>query len=224
MIGSGSFGRIYRVLNIQTKEHKALKKLSKSKISNIEKYKEEINILKKMDHPNIIKLHEVYEDKRSLYLITEECTGGTLFERIFNTTCRNKKTLSEKKIATLFKQLIEALFYCHALGICHRDIKPENLLFLNKDDNSPLKLIDFGLGVLINKEAKLHFKAGSPHYVAPEVLEGEYDEKCDIWSAGVILYNLASGLQPFDGKTEAEIYEKIKQGNVCFPPERKSLY
>ena len=205
------------MVNLETKESKACKKLSKRKITNKDKFKEEINILKKIDHPNIIKLHEVFEDKFDYYLIMEECTGGSLFNRIFS-NLSSKKQISEKNIALIFKQIIDALNHCHAEGICHRDLKPENILFLNKSDDSPLKLIDFGLGVMKqNENTKFIQKVGSPHYVAPEVLNGEYDFKCDVWSAGVILYNLFSGTQPFDGKSENEIYTLINNKKVYFP-------
>jgi len=208
-------------MNLETKETKACKKLSKRKICNKDKFKEEIDILKQIDHPNIIKLHEVFEDKNDYYLIMEECSGGSLFDRVFS-KLSSKKQISEKNIALIFKQIMDALNHCHAQGICHRDLKPENILFLNDSDTSPLKLIDFGLGVLNqNEDAKFAEKVGTPHYVAPEVLNGEYDLKCDIWSAGVILYNLISGTQPFDGKNEKEIYTAINTKKVYFPSDCK---
>lgn len=154
----------------------------------------------------------------------EECIGGSLFERIFS-KISNRKEISEKSIALIFKQLMDALNHCHSQGICHRDLKPENILLLNKSENSPLKLIDFGLGVISqNDNIRFIQKVGSPHYVAPEVLSGEYDFKCDIWSAGVILYNLFSGTQPFDGKNETEIFSAIKSKKVYFPSESKIYY
>jgi len=154
----------------------------------------------------------------------EECSGGSLFDRIFGKSS-GKKKITEKNIAVIFKQIMDALNHCHSQGICHRDLKPENILFLNKSDNSPLKLIDFGLGVINqNENIKLFQKVGSPHYVAPEVLDGEYDFKCDIWSAGVILYNFFSGTQPFEGKNQKEIYAAIKTKKVNFPSDSKNLY
>lgn len=151
----------------------------------------------------------------------EECTGGSLFNRIFS-KLSGKKQISEKNIALIFKQIMDALNHCHSQGICHRDLKPENILFLNKSENSPLKLIDFGLGAInLNDNVKFIQKVGSPHYVAPEVLNGEYDFKCDVWSAGVILYNLFSGTQPFNGKNENEIYAAINAKKVYFASECK---
>lgn len=150
----------------------------------------------------------------------EECTGGSLFERIFNKASA-KNVISEKSIALLFKQIMDALNHCHSQGICHRDLKPENILFLNKSENSPLKLIDFGLGAMSRKaNLRLISKLGSPHYISPEILDGEYDCKSDVWSAGVILYNLFFGTQPFQGKNENEIYLSIKTKKVYFPSER----
>lgn len=153
----------------------------------------------------------------------EECTGGSLFDRIFN-NISNKNTISEKSIFRIFKQLMDALNHCHSQGICHRDLKPENIIFLNKEENSPIKIIDFGLGIIFQSNNLIFSKkVGSPQYVAPEVLDGEYDYKCDIWSAGVILYNLFSGTQPFEGKNEEEIFNLIKSKKICFPNKSKNI-
>lgn len=170
-----------------------------------------------MDHPNIIKLYEVYEDNRYIYLIMEECSGGELFDRIIERI--NKKELfTEKQAAVIFKNMMSALCYCHANQICHRDLKPENLLFLNSSEDSPLKVIDFGLSKMFTKEdKKMTTKVGTAYYVSPEVLEGDYDEKCDIWSAGVILYILLTGDPPFNGANDSEIYRKITKKQFTFP-------
>jgi len=213
--------KIFRVVNKDTNEKKVCKKLTKSKIFNFPKFKEEIRVLSQIDHPNVIKLHEIYEDPSDIYLMMEECTGDSLFERISENSS-SKKVISEKTIALLFKQIVDALNHCHIQGIYHKDLKPENIIFVNKDEKSPLKIIDFGLGMNSSKGNSVMIKKiHSPHYAAPEVLEGEYDCKCDIWSAGVILYNLVSGMQPFDGKNEAEIFTSIKSKKVYFPCECK---
>ncbi len=171
----------------------------------------------KLDHPNVIKLYEIYEDNRYLYLVMEECSGGELFDRIIDRISK-QKMFTEKEAAGIFKQLMSAICYCHSAGICHRDLKPENLLFLNSTDESPLKVIDFGLSRIFQKQDnKMNTKVGTAYYVSPEVLTGDYDEKCDVWSAGVILYILLCGDPPFNGNNDNEIYRKIQLKSFSFP-------
>lgn len=146
----------------------------------------------------------------------EECLGGELFDRIID-RIQKKNLFTEREAATLFKQIMSAICYCHSQGICHRDLKPENLLFLNNEDNSPLKVIDFGLSKIHNKgDSKMTTKVGTAYYVAPEVLKGDYDEKCDIWSTGVILFIILCGEPPFNGPNDNEIYRKIQKKSFCF--------
>jgi len=126
---------------------------------------------------------------------------------------------TEKEAAAIFKQIMSAICYCHSQQICHRDLKPENLLFLNSSDDSPLKVIDFGLSKIFEKceSHKMTTKVGTAYYVSPEVLTGDYDEKCDVWSSGVILYILLSGEPPFNGSNDNEIYRKIQAKKFSFP-------
>ena len=160
-IGSGSYGRVYKVKNKTTGDIRACKQLTKGKIANAEKFKLEIDLLIQMDHPNIIKLYEVFEDQRYVYLIMEECVGGELFERIIQ-KIQAKKLFSEREAAHIFEQLMSAVSYCHGQNICHRDLKPENLLMLNTKDDSPLKVIDFGLSKIFHKtDPKMTSKVGT---------------------------------------------------------------
>lgn len=183
----------------------------------MEKFTLEINIMTQIDHPNIIKLYEVYEDNRYIYLIMEECSGGELFDRIID-RINKKKMFTEKEAAGIFRQMMNAVCYCHGQGICHRDLKPENLLFQSDSEDSPLKVIDFGLSKIFNKEDhNMTTKVGTAYYVSPEVLTGNYDEKCDIWSSGVILYIILTGDPPFNGSNDNEIYRKIQQKKYSFP-------
>lgn len=154
----------------------------------------------------------------------ELCEGGELFDRITDKGC-----FSEAEAHEIFLQIMQALNYCHANGICHRDLKPENFLFLTKADDSPLKVIDFGLSILfegagpaVKQKVSMKTKAGTPYYISPEVLKGNYDELCDIWSAGVILYILLSGVPPFFGDTDPEILEAVQKGEYSLDiPEFK---
>lgn len=137
-LGSGSYGHVYRVKNKITGETRACKQMAKGKISDMNKFNLEINIMSKTDHPSIIKLYEIYEDTRNIYLVMEECTGGELFDRIISRV-ESGKMYTEKQAAKIFQQMISAICYCHSQGICHRDLKPENILFLTKDEDSDLK-------------------------------------------------------------------------------------
>ena len=219
-IGKGGYGKVYQVKNKKTGEIRACKHLSKSCVKNLEKFEREINILIHTDHPHIIRLYEFFESQRSLYLIMEECKGGEVFDRLIE-RIQKKQMYSEKDAANMFQQVISSIDYCHNNGICHRDLKPENLLFLKEgnEKNNPIKVIDFGLSQIF-LDRKLKTKVGTAYYVAPEILEGDYNEKCDIWSAGVILYLFLSGDPPFNGQNENEIYSKIAQMKFTFPDKK----
>ena len=219
-LGKGGYGKVYEVKNKKSGDIRACKHLSKLSLKNLEKFEREINILINTDHPNIIKIFEVYESQRSLYIVMEECKGGEIFDRIIE-HIESKKMYSEKDAADMFGQIMSAIAYCHNNGICHRDLKPENLLYLNKgpEKNNPIKVIDFGLSQFISDQ-KLTTKVGTAYYVSPEILKGDYTEKCDIWSAGVILYIFLSGDPPFNGPNDNAIYQKIAQMKFAFPEKK----
>jgi len=231
-LGAGSFSKVYRVQNKKTYEVFACKELARSKINNMINFQTEINIMSKCDHPNIIKLYEVYEDQRYIQLVMEECLGGTLFDRLVKKMEEEDETFSEKDAAIILKQVMQALSYCHNQGICHRDLKLENILLVSKTKISPIKIIDFGLSECIQKKNLMHIitgknygnlnmsaPVGTPHYISPEVLQGKYNQKCDIWSAGVILYALLVGSFPFDGNTDKEVYKAILKRKFSFDGE-----
>ena len=220
-LGKGGYGKVYRVKNKKTGEIRACKHLSKLSIKYLDKFQREINILIKADHPNIIKLYDIFESKRSYYLIMEECKGGEVFDRIVQ-HIESKLMYSEKHAADIFLQIMSALEYCHNNGICHRDLKPENLLYLNEGSEyeNPIKVIDFGLSQVISPDRKLKTKVGTAYYVSPEILRGSYTEKCDIWSAGVILYIFLSGSPPFNGPNDSDIFQKIAEMKYDFPEKK----
>jgi calcium-dependent protein kinase len=216
-IGSGAFSRCLKVKNKITGVSFACKELSKKNVSDYKGLMAEVNLMIKLDHPNIIKLYEVYENESYIYLIMEYCRGGELFDRIISKTEKGKQ-YTEKEAASLFKQIMSAINYCHKNGIVHRDLKPENLLFLSKSDNSPIKVIDFGMSKRFDSSTKIMSeRVGTAYYISPEVLKGKYDEKCDIWSAGVILYIIICGYPCFNGDTDDDIFKAILKGKIQFP-------
>ena len=222
-LGKGGYGKVFQVRNKKSGQLYACKKLSKLNVNNLIKFRREINILVKMDHPNIIKLYDVFESQNSLYLIMEECHGGELFDRILK-RIESNEMYSEKEACEIIQQVMSAIEYCHKQGIVHRDLKPENLLYLREGPelNNPLKMIDCGLSKEININKILSSKVGTAYYVSPEILQGKYSEKCDVWAAGVILYVLLSGEPPFNGPSDGVIYSKIRQFKFNFPEKRWS--
>jgi len=216
-IGSGAFSRCLKVKNKITGVSFACKELSKKNLSDYKGLMAEVNLMIKLDHPNIIKLYEVYENESYIYLIMEYCRGGELFDRIIAKTEKGQQ-YTEKEAASLFKQIMSAINYCHKNGIVHRDLKPENLLFLSKSENSPIKVIDFGMSKRFDSSTKImNERVGTAYYISPEVLKGKYDEKCDIWSAGVILYIIICGYPCFNGDTDDDIFKAILKGKIQFP-------
>ena len=218
-LGVGGYGQVYLVRHKKMNLLRAMKVIPvKSKTSG-EKTEEEIELLKQLDHPNIVKLFEYFSDNDKYYLITEYCKGGDLFDLI-----KKKKKFSELSAAYIMFQIFRALIYCHNTHhLVHRDIKPENIVVFRKnnamEDLYDVKLIDFGISKIFNKVEKNNDNRikGSLNYIAPEVLDGKYNEKCDIWSCGVILYILVIGEYPFVGRNKSEIIKKIKKGDYSFP-------
>ena len=228
-IANGTYSKIYIVQNKTDFKLYCCKEILKSKVVDLNKFKNEINVLSKVDHPNIIRLFEIFEDDRYISLIMEYCQGGELFKKI-NELAEKDQAFSEKEAVKIFKQLMSAVGYCHSQGICHRDLKPENILFLNKDPDSPIKIIDFGLSKIFgelkpimkgNKIEKniMSLRVGTAYYMSPEVLQGNYDNKCDIWACGVILYIMLCGYPPFDGDSEHDILKAISKKKFSFPEE-----
>lgn len=217
-LGHGHYGVVRKCQNRVTKEFFAVKTIKKAKVGRLETLKREIEILKTMDHPNIIKLVDVFEDDKYLHLVTELCTGGELFDRIIEKTKSAEGHYSEQDAANLIKDVLSALEYVHTVhNISHRDLKPENFLFATPAEDSPLKIIDFGLSRYDDEIGHMSTKVGTPYYIAPEVLTRHYDKECDLWSVGVVAYVLLCGYPPFYGDTDAEIFASVKRGEFDFP-------
>jgi len=209
-IGEGGFGAVRRAQDKRTKVVCALKTIRKSAKDEVTRLKEEIEIMRILDHPNIIRFLESFEDKRYIYIALELCEGGELFQRI----CAAGK-FSERIAAGCVRQMLLAINYLHQNYIMHRDLKPENWLLASREDvaKAPLKLIDFGISKRFQPGDPAKTKAGTPNYVAPEVLGGRYDEKVDIWSLGVITFVMLAGRHPFSGKTVDQVLKNVKTAN-----------
>lgn len=226
-LGRGSTGRVLLAENINTQQKAAVKVVSKSVLNNFdigdEKGRDaaglaygierEIIIMKLLNHPNVLRLYDVWETSKSLYLILEYVEGGELFDLLVE-----RGPLSEVEAIRYFRQIVLGASYCHALGICHRDLKPENLL-LDHDHN--IKIADFGMAALENNDRLLETSCGSPHYAAPEIVSGKHYHgfESDVWSCGVILFALLTGRLPFDDENIRNLLLKVQQGSFEMPDD-----
>ena len=214
-LGEGAFAKVKVATQIHTNEKTAIKILDKSRLledeRDVQRFKKEINILKKLHHKNIIQLYEIMESKKSLYIVMEYCEKGELFDYIVN----NGK-LNEKEACRLFQQIINGVEYLHQQCIIHRDLKPENILL---DNNINIKISDFGLSTFYNKNTYLQTPCGTPSYAPPEMLNGNaYNgTSSDIWSCGIILYAMLCGSLPFAESKEDIICRKILSHDYIIP-------
>jgi calcium/calmodulin-dependent protein kinase I len=208
-LGKGSFATVKKAKNRATGERFAVKVVSKKKMTDEDKasLQTEIEILKSLDHPNIVNLIDVFEDERHWCLVMELMQGGELFDQILE-----KEHFTELEAREATKAIIDAIQYCHEKGICHRDIKPENLLLQSKELGiTSLKVADFGLARLLEENTLASTTCGTPGYVAPEVLmQKPYGKSCDIWSIGVVGFILLSGTPPFYEEDNFALFEQIK--------------
>jgi len=319
LLGTGAFSNVVKAVEKSTGVVRALKVIAKKVLQEnprmAQKLKDELDIMKTLDHPNIVRLHATFEDGKYIYLVLELCTGGELFDRLIKSRYKD-----ERAAAKLMRQILSSVYYLHNNGVVHRDLKPENFIFVDDKEDSPVKLIDFGLstkpgycvdaanvptlleqpliggiaqnvmqeklsgivqsipleelenvmkeklkqqklaetnvqsdepivnsedGTAVDSEEVLNFdeefdeeylqqyisdvtekhgrlrrmktKAGTPYYLAPQVLKGLYNETCDVWSCGIILFVVLCGYPPFTGSSDQEIFKKILRGKVDFP-------
>ena len=226
VLGKGSFGVVrtgYRIKEISPHKIYAIKSIDKTKISqrDIDNLEKEIDIISSLDHPNIARFYETFHDERYFHIVTELCRGKELSKLLK----QNGGKLNERKCRIIIMKILHAINYCHSHGIVHCDLKPDNIIFESPNEEEEnedilnlldLKLLDFGLSSRIKKNEKLNNTVGTAYFIAPETIKGEYDEKCDVWSIGVILYYILSGKFPFTGNSNFEIFEKIQKSEPVF--------
>ncbi|XVF82712.1 hypothetical protein PTKIN_Ptkin16aG0071000 [Pterospermum kingtungense] len=214
-LGQGQFGTTFLCVQKSTGKEYACKSIAKRKLlteEDVEDVRREIQIMHHLaGHPNVISLIGAYEDAVAVHLVMELCGGGELFDRIIQ-----RGHYTERKAAELTRTIVGVVEACHSLGVMHRDLKPENFLFVNQQEDSLLKTIDFGLSIFFKPGERFTDVVGSPYYVAPEVLRKRYGPEADVWSAGVILYILLSGVPPFWAETEQGIFEQVMHGDLDF--------
>ncbi|KAG0581913.1 hypothetical protein M758_3G020100 [Ceratodon purpureus] len=217
-LGQGQFGTTYLCLEKSTGKEYACKSIAKRKLisqEDVDDVRRELHIMHHLSgHPNIVTIKGAYEDQVAVHLVMELCAGGELFDRIIQ-----RGHYSEAQAAELCRVIVGVVETCHSLGVMHRDLKPENFLLSDPSENAALKTTDFGLSVFFKPGEVFTDVVGSPYYVAPEVLRKHYGPEADVWSAGVILYILLSGVPPFWAETEQGIFEQVLKGELDFVSE-----
>lgn len=222
VLGQGVAGTVRRIRHRTTGVEYACKELDISGIDSergLRQLRDEISIMCQLDHPNIVRIEEVYEETNKIYLVQELCLGGELYDRLDQQTDLH---YTEATCARLVKQIVSAVRYLHSKGVIHRDLKLENFLFTTVEGDSELKMIDFGLSKHFEIGDVQNEQVGSRYTCAPEILKGRYDEKCDVWAIGVITYLLLCGDAPFGGCYEGECIADVKHailsGDIPFEP------
>jgi len=217
----GQFGYAVIAEHLASKETRAVKVISKARFTrsadkefHFAQLRSEIEVMKRMDHPNIIKFYEVFENETELYIVMEMCSGGELFDRI-----KEKGTYSEHDAAEALRQIFEGIEYMHEKKVAHCDLKPDNFLYSSHDKHSRVKIIDFGMSKFVRDRQHFRSLCGTPYYMAPEVIMGQYNHHSDIWSLGVVMFVMLFGYPPFyadpeqyGSKTDDQIFELIKKG------------
>jgi len=218
-IGSGSFGKVFKGLHLLSNQFRAIKVVKKAMLKYQDgdrTFLKEIEMLVGLDHINIIKVYEYFEDEQNYYVIEELAEGGELYEQLYKLNC-----FSENLAASIMKQILSSIIYLHDNNIVHRDLKPENILLKTKNnqDDLSIKIVDFGTANYCSDNQDLNQKVGTAYYIAPEVIKKKYDKQCDVWSCGVILYIFLCGYPPYEGEEDEDIINAILDENLEFPIE-----
>lgn len=211
-IGTGHFGCVKHATSRKSGKEWAVKIVKLNNEVDKDALRNEINILKRLHHPQIVRVIASYEDKEHMYMVMQLCKGKELYEHLY----KEGRKFSEEDVRKIVRGLLRAVAFLHSNFITHRDLKLENLLLENAENPSSLKLCDFGLSTRFKRGEKLQKSLGTIDYVAPEVLDGDYTEKCDLWSVGVICFELLTGVSPFHAPTIDETMGKIFDGILIF--------
>lgn len=221
ILGSGHFGTVRKCINRATGQQCAVKSIRKDSPSvKPGAIAREITLLLEMKHRSIARLLDVYEDAEYVHIVTDLCTGGELFDKIAKKSSSSRVypvCFTEGEATRIMYQLLNAVMYMHYHDVVHRDLKPENILFETNDEDSPIKIIDFGLAREHLGQTPMNVVVGTPYYIAPEVLRRKYDKSCDLWSVGVIAYILLCGYPPFNGRDSEETHRSVLNGRLRFP-------
>lgn len=216
-LGSGHFAEVLEGKVKNRDERVAIKCVDKKKLSrsDLKAVFREAKLLQKIKHKHVIRLYDFYDESLNFFIVTELLEGGELFDRIVT-----KEQYNEKDAATVVEIIATALAYCHDHGVVHRDIKPENLLLVSKNDDTSLKLADFGFAAEVKEEnSGLKTPCGTPGYCAPEIITGKkYDKAVDLWSLGVVTFILLGGYPPFYDRDQKRLLQKIAAGKYEFDP------
>lgn len=216
-LGEGAFSVVKEGQNRNTGDSFAIKIVTKAKLSKEDEValRDEIDVLKDMEHKHIIRLYDVFEEPQHYFMVTEKMMGGELFDRIVQ-----KSYYNEKEARDTCEIIFSAIHYCHKKKVAHRDLKPENLLLTSENDDSDIKIADFGFAKRVIQPKSLTTQCGTPGYVAAEILEGKpYDTQADMWSIGVIVYILLGGYPPFIESNQRTLFRKIRKGQYEFHEE-----
>eukprot|EP00571_Detonula_confervacea_P010870 CAMPEP_0172300668 /NCGR_PEP_ID=MMETSP1058-20130122/2695_1 /TAXON_ID=83371 /ORGANISM="Detonula confervacea, Strain CCMP 353" /LENGTH=401 /DNA_ID=CAMNT_0013010505 /DNA_START=78 /DNA_END=1283 /DNA_ORIENTATION=+ len=225
VLGTGHHGSVRECIDRGTGQRFAVKSICKiDPAVRVGCLAREIMLLREMKHCSIVQLVDVFEDAEYVHLVTDLCKGGELFDKIVEkaSTDNGASCFAEDEAARIMYQILKAVSYMHKKGIAHRDIKPENILFETEDEDSPIKIIDFGLSRKHRGrigEPPMSTVVGTPYYIAPEVLQKKYDKSCDLWSVGVIAYIILCGYPPFNGASHEKTHKAVIRGRYCFPAE-----
>jgi len=224
VLGSGRYGFVRKCINRSTGQRCAVKSIRKGNPTvKPGAIASEITLLQAMKHRCITQLVDVYEDVEYVHIVTDLCTGGELYDKIVEKSSsrvnRGTFCFNEVEAASIINQILNAVSYMHSKNVVHRDLKPENILFETNDENSPIKIIDFGLAREHTGQIPMNNLVGTPYYIAPEVLRRNYNKSCDLWSVGVIAYILLCGYPPFNGRNNEETHRLVLKGLLSFPSE-----